>query len=52
MLEGDPNGHYCYTAMHSVANDPERVFLAFCANDFRRNTLAPQQATTVGVSWL
>ncbi len=52
VLEDDPNGHYCYTAMHFVAGDPERVLLAYCAGDSRRNGLATLQVTSVDVPWL
>ena len=52
VLEDDPNGHYCYTAIHFVPGDPERVLLAYCAGDSRRNGLATLQVTSVEVPWL
>ena len=35
VLEGDPDGWYCYTAIHFVGDD---VLLAYCAGDSAKKT--------------
>lgn len=44
-LEGNPNGWYCYIAVHFVGND---VLLGYCA----MSGLAHSRVTKVPVSWL
>ena len=49
VLEDDPNGWYCYTAMAFV-ND--RVLLGHCAGDRRKGGLNTTQITSFKLDWL
>jgi hypothetical protein len=50
MLEADPRGFYCYTAIEFVGDD---VLLAYCASDLTKSRpLADTQITRFPVSWL
>ena len=47
LLEDDPNGVYCYTAMHFVDN---AVLLGY--SDWRRNGTHVLRIRRVGLDWL
>lgn len=49
VLEDDPNGWYCYTAM-AFAGD--RVLLGHCAGDRRTGGLNTTQITSFSIDWL
>jgi len=50
VLEDDPNGWYCYTAIHFAG---QHVLLGHCAGDRRQNNgLAATQVTRVALEWL
>lgn len=49
LLEDDPNGWYCYTAMAFVGDD---ILLGHCAQDRRKGGLNLTQITKLPVSWL
>ena len=49
VLEDDPNGWYCYTAMDFVDG---RVLLGHCAGDRRRGGLNTTQITSFPIAWL
>jgi Neuraminidase (sialidase) len=49
VLENDPNGWYCYTAIAFVE---DRVLLGHCAGDRRTSGLATTQITMFSVDWL
>ena len=49
VLEDDPNGWYCYTAMAFVG---DHVLLGHCAGDRRTNGLGTTQITRFPVAWL
>ncbi len=49
ILEDDPNGWYCYTAMDFVG---DRVLLGHCAGDRRVGGLNTTQITSFSVDWL
>jgi hypothetical protein len=50
VLQDNPHGWYCYTAMTFV---DDHVLLAYCAGDRRENNgLAMTQATRIPVEWL
>ncbi len=49
LLEDDPNGWYCYTAMTFVGDD---ILLGHCAQDRRKGGLNLTQITKLPVSWL
>ena len=50
LLEGDPDGWYCYTAIHFVGDD---VLLAYCAGDSLRKTyLNVLRLRKVSLAWL
>ena len=49
VLEDDPNGWYCYTAMDFVG---DRVLLGHCAGDRRNGGLNSTQITSFDVTWL
>jgi len=48
-LEDDPNGWYCYTAVHFTA---DHVLLGHCAGDRRTGGLSTTQITRFPVKWL
>jgi Neuraminidase (sialidase) len=49
-LESDPDGWYCYTAIHFAA---DRVVLSHCADDLKTSkSLATTQITRFPVKWL
>lgn len=49
ILEDDPNGWYCYTAMTFVG---DRVLLGHCAGDRRTGGLNTTQITSFPINWL
>ncbi|MGI9109617.1 MAG: sialidase family protein [Opitutales bacterium] len=50
VLEGDPDGWYCYTAIHFVGDD---VLLGYCAGDSAKKTyLNVLRLRKVSLSWL
>jgi len=49
VLEDDPFGWYCYTAMSFVG---DRVVLGHCAGDRRKGGLNTTQVTSFAVDWL
>lgn len=50
LLEGDPDGWYCYTAIHYVGDS---VLLAYCAGDStKRSHLNHLRIRRVSLSWL
>ena len=49
VLEDDPNGWYCYTAITFVEG---RVLLGHVAGDRRNGKLSTTQITTFDVDWL
>jgi Neuraminidase (sialidase) len=50
LLEGDPDGWYCYTAIHFVGDD---VLLAYCAGDSAKNTyLNVLRVRKTSLAWL
>lgn len=50
LLEGDPDGWYCYTAIHFVGDD---VLLAYCAGDSVRKTyLNVLRIRKASLAWL
>lgn len=49
VMEDDPNGWYCYTAMDFVGG---RVILGHCAGDRRKGGLNTTQVTSFPVNWL
>lgn len=49
LLEDDPNGWYCYTAMTFFGDD---ILLGHCAQDRRKGGLNLTQITKVPVSWI
>lgn len=48
-IETDPDGWYCYTAMHFVG---EHVLLAYCAGDSQVGGLNRLRIRRVGLGWL
>ena len=50
LLEGDPDGWYCYTAIHFVGDD---VLLAYCAGDSAKKTyLNVMRLRKTSLAWL
>jgi len=50
LLEGDPDGWYCYTAIHFVGDD---VLFAYCAGDSAKKTyLNVQRIRKTSLAWL
>ena len=50
LLEADPDGWYCYTAIHFVGED---VLLAYCAGDSAKKTyLNPLRIRKASLAWL
>jgi sialidase-1 len=49
LLEDDPNGWFCYTAMYF---DGDRVLLGHCAEDRRKGGLNTTQITSFKIDWL
>lgn len=50
LLEGDPDGWYCYTAIHFVGDD---VLLAYCAGDSAKKTyLNVLRIRKTSLAWL
>ena len=49
VLEGDPDGWYCYTAIDFLGED---VLLAYCAGDRHVGHLNRLRITAVPVEWL
>lgn len=50
-LEGDPQGHYCYTALEFVG--PKDVLLGYCAGSLKEfEPLVQTQLTRVSLDWL
>ena len=50
VLEGDPDGWYCYTAIHFVGDD---VLLAYCAGDSAKKTyLNVLRVRKTSLAWL
>jgi hypothetical protein len=50
VLEGDPDGWYCYTAIHFVGDD---VLLAYCAGDSAKKTyLNVLRLRRTSLAWL
>lgn len=50
LLEGDPDGWYCYTAIHFVGDD---VLLAYCAGDSAKKTyLNVLRVRKTSLAWL
>ena len=49
LIEGDPNGWYCYTAIECVG---DRVLLAYCAGKGRGEGLNTTHITSFPVAWL
>lgn len=59
VVESDPHGHFCYTAIHFIPGKPERVLLSYCAGrvgssagNSQHNGLATLQVTSIEVPWL
>jgi Neuraminidase (sialidase) len=49
VIEGDPDGWYCYTAIEFVG---DRVLLAYCAGKGRGEGLNTTHVTSLPVTWL
>jgi hypothetical protein len=49
LLEGDPDGWYCYTAIHFTG---DAVLLAYCAGDSKVGGLNRLRIRRVGLDWL
>jgi sialidase-1 len=49
IIEGDPNGWYCYTAMAFIK---DRVLLAYCAGDSKVGHLNRLKVTALSRDWL
>jgi len=50
VLESNPHGWYCYTAIHFTADN---VLLSYCAGDRRENNgLAMTQVSRISLKWL
>ena len=52
VIEGDPDGHFCYTAIHFVGKD---VLLGYCAGsltDKSRYGLNPHRIRKVSMEWV
>ncbi len=49
VIEADPAGWYCYTAIHFAG---DRVLLAYCAGKGRTEGLNTTRVTSLPVSWL
>ena len=49
VIEGDPEGWYCYTAIEFVG---DRVLLAYCAGKGRAEGLNTTHVTSVPVAWV
>ena len=49
VIEDDPDGWYCYTAIEFVG---DQVLLAYCAGKGRANGLNTTRVTSLPVSWL
>ena len=50
LTENDPDGWYCYTAIHFVGNDA--VLLGYCAGDSRVGGLNRLRIRRVSLEWL
>jgi sialidase-1 len=49
MIEGDPDGWYCYTAIHFVDRS---VLLAYCAGDAKVGGLNRLRIRRIDLDWL
>jgi hypothetical protein len=49
VIEADPDGWYCYTAIEFVG---DRVLLAYCAGKGRADGLSTTAVTSFALSWL